>query len=350
MPRRLAVAIGAFAALGFALKPHFLLAPLLVQGYVVIRHRRARLLLAPENIALACVLALYAGHFLLLPAPVIDGLRCTVELAQATYHGYQVDLLTLVQSRPLQVGLLAGMPLLLLAWTARLRCLGAGLGLGWLGFIVAAVWQQKNWTYHFLAARNLGCLSAVIIGLALVDRLGSRRPRWAIAALLIAVAASAWFGAERLARDRHANSDLAARHSQLAARLRPLIKNGTFAALDTGIEPYFPLLNTADLHWSLRFNCLWPLPGIYAERPASGSYYTPAQRGWAEQFLVEALVEDLRRSTPDVIAVAQPPLYRMVDARFDALQWLLQEPRFAEFWQQYAFAFALPDRVVYARK
>jgi len=63
-----AVLCGALAGLGFALKPHFLLAPALV--VLPLAWRRWRTLLEPEHLALAVVVALYAAHFAILPAPM----------------------------------------------------------------------------------------------------------------------------------------------------------------------------------------------------------------------------------------------------------------------------------------
>lgn len=87
--RAAALAAGVAAGLGFALKPYFLVVPLLVEITTLVVARRWTLALRPEVLAIAGVVGVY-GLFVLLFTS--DYLPVVLPLAQAIYWSFDVPL------------------------------------------------------------------------------------------------------------------------------------------------------------------------------------------------------------------------------------------------------------------
>jgi hypothetical protein len=139
----------------------------------------------------------------------------------------------------------------------------------------------------------------------------------------------------------------------LAEPVRRLARGGPVAALDTSLNPYFPILLHAELDWSLRYPFLFQLPALYADVPPdarSVPYRSPRDRGAIEQELVDALVEDLRAHPPSLVLVRRAPQYRMRNQHFDIVAWLERDPRFSELWRSYECVQRLPGHDIWIRR
>lgn len=136
------------AIVGLALKPHFLLVPILVEGYIALRWRR----LGAGCVAAALLLAAYLAALALF-APEYFAM---VRMLASGYWGYSKGywIFLLVPAFYVTVIFVA------MAWLVRPRMdpVTMVLTLAIAGFVIAAVVQQKGWSYHWIPALSLAWL------------------------------------------------------------------------------------------------------------------------------------------------------------------------------------------------
>jgi hypothetical protein len=152
--RWLSFTIGLIAAVGAAIKPHFLVVPFALEMYWVIRHRTLRPLLTPEVVGFVLFGAAYASFFLLIPRAMLNGFIVMLQSLQVGYDVYgKTPFLTLIRSKADYIGLAAAT---LVAGTnralPRVWNFLQSLAVLMLGGIVAFALQEKGWFYHLIPA------------------------------------------------------------------------------------------------------------------------------------------------------------------------------------------------------
>lgn len=161
VPVLLATAIGASAALGFALKPYFLLVPIMLELWLISHLRRSWRPLRPETAAVFAVGALYALALLIFAPAYLNETLPLVRLAYGVTGAPHVS--DLLQPQVL----VAGGALALTAANGRHSfkraelATAAALLIAALAFAAVYFIQAKGWPYH--AIPLLGCAS---LGLA----------------------------------------------------------------------------------------------------------------------------------------------------------------------------------------
>lgn len=140
--------VAALAIVGLALKPHFLAAPLLVEAYAIWRLRR----LSTGCVVAAALLLAYAAAAWLFTPDYLDMVRMLAGAYWRYSNGWGAFL-----SAPY---FYATAVLTLLALLMRLQDgqLPAVLGLAIVGFALAAIVQQKGWSYHWIEALGMALL------------------------------------------------------------------------------------------------------------------------------------------------------------------------------------------------
>ena len=113
---------------------------------------------------------------------------------------------------------------------------------------------------------------------------------------------------------------------------------GTVTSLSTHVWAGFPLVNYTGARWGSRFPSLWPLPGLYTEgeaRIGGFEYHALDARSDRERAFVDAVVSDLRKSSPDLLIVDQtPPGRHMIG--FDYIEYFSMDERFRRIFHGYA--------------
>lgn len=330
------VLAGVLAGIGFAIKPHFLLALLPLQLYALVRRRRV--LLGPAHVALMAMLVVYGLAVLLLEPDYLALARLSAD----TYARMsQESPIALMKLPPALFSAGAILVAFLIPRSAPLREACRVLALGAAGFLCAVLVQAKGWTYHWIPAITL---SAALLTLSAWSGLVRLFPRLrSPAATTVALAAAAIL----LLVPALGKLDDADVHRQgmqhTAYRLPEMIDlverhaNGkTIAALSTNMQAAFPLVGYTDVRWGLRFNSLWLLPGAYPEyTPGSRVQYHPLDSmPPAERYMFDSVIADLVRTPPAILIVDRiPPGYRLLG--FDYLTYFGRDPRFAALLQSY---------------
>ncbi|SDC22150.1 hypothetical protein [Belnapia rosea] len=324
------------AALGFALKPHFLAIPALVEAVVLLRRGPARALRDPVPWGMAALWLLYLAS---IPAFFPNYLHHVLPLVRDYYLGlgdfawWQVIL-----SERLGTALAALLPLALVAARGGFGALPQVVAAAGLGAALAAIVQQKGWTYHAVPVRMMAGLLAVLLAARWLDRaLPARR---ALAAAPGAAVAAAFIlflhnlaGAEAPWREITWRWSRAGELAALVGREAP---GGRVLVLSPDIFPVYPALNYAGAHSTLRTMNLWLLQGVYGACPEGGArYHEIGAMPPAEALLFRRTVEDVSAAPPDAILVARHAGIPACGKEFDVLEYLSRDPAFAAVLRRY---------------
>jgi hypothetical protein len=294
-PRRLPAALfGVLAAVGCALKPHYLLAFGLVEAFAAWQGLR---LLRPGNVAAAATLV---GYTLAVLAFAPGFFSAAVPMAFALYGATDVSLLDMLREcRFLLFGLFAGLCLLAAQpdRAAALRRLGAALVFA-AGATLVCVIQGKNWFYHRLP----GTITTVLVlaGLLRLLLAPGWRGEWRrLGPAALALAALAAFGQAAYAR-LHPQIDLALQGEEATeARLAALIRHEgarSYVAFSEWIGLGFPVVNDTGVVWASRFDSMWALHGMRDGRLQPGA----AAADW---HVADWVMADFLRICPDLVVV-----------------------------------------------
>jgi hypothetical protein len=181
VPRALAIGIGTGAALGFVLKPYFLLVPVLLEFWLLVFRGRSWRPFRPETAAMAAAGLLYALAVFLLAR---DYLTVTLPLVRLAYSvtgaPHFGDLLQpSIVAAMAAMGLAAAQPRLL---SSGEHGLPAALLIAATGFAAVYFIQGKGWIYH--AIPLLGCAALSLAAALAQQENRSRLTRLAAPAVL----------------------------------------------------------------------------------------------------------------------------------------------------------------------
>ena len=352
-----AILAGVAGAIGFALKPHFLLAWAAVEIALLVRariragsSRRAPALansradspepwrrrLRAEFLAALFTVAAY-GVAILVVFPEYVGVARRV---WAVYGGLDSPTARLLALREWQIGLVA---LALVALVRLPRDLAGPLsivGAAAAGFLASSLLQLKGWGYHMLPAQVFLALLFLVLVVSVIQatpalagfiRGGSTAIMAAIAIMLTMLSVKYVYEA----RQRVPNDTL----TPLAALVREHAPDGPIAVLGmrTLVYPAFPLVNQTGVRWSLRHHSLWFLPAFYeAELRAPGAMQalrTPAQMPPLERAFYDEIIGDLCAVPPRLLIIERAsPLAPAGRRALDLESYYGQDARFARLF------------------
>lgn len=161
----LAAFIGVMNSLGTCFKPHFLLAPISVEIYWLLKYRRPCYLFSPEMIGFASFGIVYALHFLLIPAEMRDGyiefMRFIIQQRRYRVFGdWTIVDLALRQANVLVIGLV---PLVVRRRDAtRVWSLLESFGILALAGVGICAIQRRGYYYHEIPAETAALLMASV--------------------------------------------------------------------------------------------------------------------------------------------------------------------------------------------
>jgi hypothetical protein len=360
----LAVLLGIQAGLGAALKPHFLVAVAAVECFLMLSSLVARArrngtlytplstLHAPENLALAGVVAAYLLHWLLVPAAMREAFFGRwVPLICRGYHAVDVrygDMLAGIVADPMAaMAAVATLGAVVLGMRPRTHLREYFLALGGLGAmgLCAAFYQQKGWAYQRLPFEAAGALTLALLASRWLRSAGARSPakspartgaqprffaalrttqsslgRFGLMALVGALLA-AWLVGRRVSANVEP-SNYARLRQVVEARTRPGDRVMVLATSPSPGEPM--LLRTGRRPGSRYLNCM-PLVMVYADwKPSGGDLYRSRDEAPAEErrFLAD-LQDDVRLRGPRLVIINDMNTWYGLPARFNIYNYLV---------------------------
>lgn len=318
----LAAVIGALAAVGLLLKPYFLLVPLLLETWVLLRSRRLRI--RPELVTLAIAGIAYSATILWFSPAYLTTM---LPLIRSAYDGYDNDLARVLLGPDVVA------PIFLLTGIALATRGGASdplkaLLIGGAAFLAAGLWQFKGFAYHFLPA--LGC-ALLAMPLALPALRQARAPIVACVMMgTILVGATTWRESKR--------GDRAA-----AKATASLARGSTIYVLSESASVAWPLVAKRGFVWPSRHMAQWMLAKVWTAE-AEGTA-DPALKKLGRDVVREA-AHDIRRSRPAIL---------LFDRRFDQasggiVKFFRSDPAFAAVMNDYVLAGEVDYLTVYRRR
>jgi hypothetical protein len=353
LPRGVAIGVALFAAIAFALKPHFLLIPLLVEACVVGSCGLRRELRDPVPWTLGLFFVAYAA-FVLLVTPQYLGFVVPLAMSEYRNLGGLGAWGVLFNSQ-----LTASAALLLPLGVASLfvrRSLPRLAAVAAFAAVVIAMVQGKGWPYHALPGESFVLLLAAALLCEAFDaqapRLQQRRSL-APTLLLVALMLGSYY-ISALTRDtfwRQARFH-DSQAGQLLERFGKLAAQGPMLVLSPGIYPHFPVVNYAGTKMAMRFMTMWPIQGAYQKcLPDGRMFRNPAEMAPAESFAYHAIAEDLNRYRPKLVIVDKQPGILMCGGKdFDYLAYFRRNPLFEANWQRYRLLAEYDRYWVYVRR
>jgi hypothetical protein len=349
------------AGIGFALKPHFLGIPALIELFLLLtRLRRGAelrsVLFDPVPWTMAAV---WAAYIVSLPLLFPDYLNVVVPLVWDYYlaNGDNTFLLVLLVRRMLTV-LCALAPLAAIALWPGSR-VGQGLprllALAALGAVASAVAQHKGWSYHIVPIEFFTCALGCVLAARWLDGLNAARGR--AGAVRIAAALGALFALYSITVGEAPWNELGFADSdagRLTALLQQVAEGDRVLELSPGIAPVYPALNYAHAKSTLRVMDMWLLDGGYRTcLPDGGRYRDPSEMGRPEFFIFRTVAEDFARNPPAAVVVdplSGIPGCAEPAGAFDLITYFSRHPLFAEAWSHYTLAGKAGGFRVFVRK
>ena len=374
-------AIALVAGVAFALKPHFLGIPGLIELAVLF----SRIPRGPLLDALGTGL----GRWLRDPVPWLMGVVWLLYLASLPlvfpdYLGFVVPLvwgyyLALGGLTAVQVLLVPRLTVVLclllpLVWIAfrhppaasdapEARALPRVLVLAALGALASAIAQHKGWSYHIVPIELFTCGLAGLLAANALDHQrigakiaapipGQRRSgfAWHPAAAVLA----GLFGLYAICSGEAPWREImfhGSRIDRFATAVAREARGEEVLVLSPGIFPIYPALGYAGTHNTLRTMDIWLLEGAYRTCLPDGRHYREVwEMARPEFFFYHTVAEDFARAPPAAVVVDTLPGIPGCGGKFDLIAYFSRHPLFAEVWSHYRLAAEWDNFRLYARK
>lgn len=315
VPWALAVAVGMFAAYGFALKHYFVVIPILLETWLIRKQKKEWTPLRPEAFALILAALVYAVSIILW-APAF--LTRMVPMISAAYHGYEVPFAMMFDE--LAQVIWAGALLALLrdkrTYSREMDALVAVFLLVALGFGFSYFIQMKGWAYHALPVT--GALIAAIIVRITAKPLRDIPSHPLGTFVLFAAAGLAiligpytnWLRVET------------------EPSLRSVRRGEAVAILAADPMFMWPSVDKLGLRWPLKVYSHWMLPAIgdVAVRRSD-----PALTGPLAVKILQETIGDLRCDPPALIMIEKMELSYDKQRSFDIKNFFMLDREFSSF-------------------
>lgn len=331
LPPLLGWTIGAFAAIGFCLKPHFLIVPAAIEIWRLSRGARLAESFRPETLAIAATGAAYAAAVALW-AP--SYLWTVAPEAASTYWAYSGSL----------AGVAAGFAEALWPTAVAVAILAAALRRAAVpplamallaaaaGAAAAAALQMKGWSYQLLPAVGLSALACAAAVRGARPALGPGVKAAAILCILAGTFYPAWQHADSLVRG---SNGTVRRVERLAAALRANAgPEGSVFAFVTSPRDAHPAVLLAGVRWAGSACCVHHLPA--AARAGERSEEERPEIRLAARRQLEEILTRLESERPAVLLIDDGPNklgFRHIS--FDYRAFLGRDPRFERLFGGY---------------
>lgn len=322
VPTRLAMTVGIFAALGFALKHYFALVPLVLECLLIAFRGRTWRPWRPELVSLLVLAGLYVAAIVQFERDFISNM---VPLVQLAYGGYDRPIAQILAQPLISAVLLASCGFMLWGRPRSAFALTALTAAG--AFTLAFLLQHKGWRYHAVPALGL-------IVLAIAAELQHRWPfgpstaseKAGLASLGAAVFVSF---APTLAGGAYDNEHRAATQAALA----DAVPGDTVLALSANASTVWPMIEEKGLVWPSRHFTYWMLPAIaWSERNGQSDATMEALKA---RVLSDAALE-IACSRPALILVdTHRGSYSIAGSGFDTRAFFGRHPVVAAALDQY---------------
>lgn len=317
----------AFSTYGFALKHFFVLVPILIEGCMLARLRRAYRPIRFETLGLGLAAILYGFAVVVFAQDFFSRMVPMVMVAYANFG----PVMQLAPSHRLGFILnstsfaLVPFVLALIAWDRRPLTLGLLVTL--TGMLLAIWLQMKGWRYHMLAAQGVSVLLVVMIGLHMLAQ-----KRWFVA--ILAAMGLAFLSHQAIYKPIH--RVILTKGQPVFPTLRKFIMNepqdARIAVLSISPEHAFYIVRILDRPIISRHYGMWMLVGLEAPQtdPAKETY-----RRMELDRVRREYIADLTCRPPDVVIEEYGRVFANRLVSFNTLTYLREDPDFDSWFAKH---------------
>jgi hypothetical protein len=348
-----ALCAGALAAVGFLIKPYYLLIPLAVElallarlGWTAAIQRAEPWLIALGGGLYATAALAWCPSYFTTVLPLIEKYYLTPSLHNALTVVFGVE--------DRWLGLLAVLPALAIALVSPHRpALRIAVLVTLTGALIAAL-QGKGWPYHLLPFWTGAIMTGAIVVAALAEVAagGCRAAALRLGAVgAFAALAGAVVVEKTTLGDRLDYGDSLA--GRLQIRLARLAADRPVLWLTDAIYPHYPVVLYDHARPAIAPMELWLLGSVYGRGAASSAgtvMRAPAQMSADERAVFEQVGTALERTRPALVLIASAAAELQLPAgSFDYLAYFLRHPSFAHEWPHYREVAEIDGTRVYQR-
>ena len=183
LPTAVGAVVGVAACPGFCIKPYFLLVPVALEIWILVRLRRPSLVIRSETVAMVIAGIVCAGLTITYAWSYLEVDMPTALLAYWSYNSSLQEVFLSAAILLAPASMLVAVAYLARQKDVQTSALAQALAVAGAASLVAALIQAKPWSYHFLPAIIFFNLSAVALLAAekpRADKLTLRRIAFAI--------------------------------------------------------------------------------------------------------------------------------------------------------------------------
>jgi hypothetical protein len=353
---RLTIPVALLAGVGFAIKPHYLAVPLLVEGWLLVARGPRAALRDPVPWTLAAVF----GTYLTLLVTAFADYLALLPMIRDHYLQWMVPARRwqALFASPLAPTVAALALLAAASLRAPRAALPRVLVLAALGAALAALVQGKGWSNHVMPAEVMVVALAGVLLCDVLERLrladgpgsppgatlgpgpgsGSAAGRAGTRPLLAGFLLGAYYLGTVAHPMMPSKVEFATSQAgRILASVRQAAAGEPVLWLGTILYPSFPVLNYAGSTLAMRHMSLWLLQSVYAGCASDGPRFNaPARMPPAERALFESMPRTVARFQPRLIVLdAHPDIPPCGGRPFDYVDYFARHPEFAAQWSRY---------------
>jgi hypothetical protein len=328
--RKLSLGLALYAAIGFAIKPHFILIFAAAECARAISKRNVWALFRPEAWIISIIFLSYHGYLLIAHH---DYMLTIWPMVMASYAGYQISTEIIIMTAILY----ASPTYFILAYAINRRVSG-GVLLPLSAIIIASavvfIAPMTNYSYQALPLLTLQCLLGAIVYLKL------NKP----------VHGFIWVAVWVILSIGDLSATSAQQKKDIAEKIGFHAKNQTVAVISSSTNGGFPAVNYGHAYWGLSLPYMIHLPLAYAENRGSDKepvYRTLPEMNDNERFFTERTLEDLEKKPALIIFDERENKQAFINMRFNFINYFLAQERFRALWKDYRYIGTLHDFAFY---
>jgi hypothetical protein len=332
--RYYALAIGLFAALGFAIKPYFVIAFALTELYYLVNTRRFFSWVRPESLAIILFLIFYLiAIFVFYPTYIAT----IVPLGMMFYYsGFSDTWTRILLEAPV---LFCGLAVLLYTLQRKAsphQALSSILLMATLGFLLSYLVQRTSWRYHYLPAFFTAALLMIVL---LADLLSVKYKKvFSYAVIYLFASWMLTFPANYIRDICEYGNMYKTSFNSLINYLQVNAANKSVFFISASPNEFFPAVDYVNVIYNSRFQHLFWIPGVLKQTLQIKDGKLPAYKIKGEQAFVNMITQDISKIQPDLIFVDVKdikPFFQML--YLDYLQYLSHDQQFQTLWKNYRY-------------
>ncbi len=328
--RRQRITTALFAAIGFAIKPHFILIFAAAECARALVKRNFWTLFRFEAWIISLI---FLGYHAYLIIAYRDYMLTIWPMVMASYAGYQVPLLFVAMTAIFY----AAPSYFMIVYAIRKGVAGSILFL--LGSVVVAsalvfMAPMTNYIYQALPLIVMQCLLGGIVYLQLNKVLHG----------------CIWIMAWSFLSIGNLSFESTQRRNDLAQKIEEHANHQTIAIISSSTSGGFPITNYGGAYWGLSLPYMIHLPLAYADSRGNNdypAYHTRDEMDKLEQFFTDRTLDDLEKLPVLVIFDEREEKQAFTNMKFNFLDYFQKQERFRALWKDYRYIGTLHDFAFY---